>query len=260
MEKKVTSVKKIMPLLTMSPKRIERLDGTIEKPFSGELEPSDIMLSDAMATSAAALSQHMGKYESVGGLSRFHTLLGLEMGTTKISDVASLNKESCVEKVVYLAHFFCLSCERNVSREFNVRYKKDRYGPEGCGEILLIAPRKPNEGPDNDLTEVHQFDEYRDRAGNIRLQAGMNLKQDDVDKLTFCCCECCHRTLCSCCSEWFCNAFPQHNTANQFFTPRMFEAYHREGYRACAEAAADEFIDERQQSEFDNNINIVSVV
>ena len=94
-------------LLTMSPKIIERLDSTNMKPFSGELEPSDIKLSDAMATSAAALSQHMGKYESVGGLSRFHTLLGLEMGTTKISDVASLNKESCVEKV-----FICFFAER----------------------------------------------------------------------------------------------------------------------------------------------------
>lgn len=91
-------------LLTMSPKKIERLE-SIEESVGG-LKPSDIKLSDAMATSAAALSQHMGKYESAGGLSRFHTLLGLEMGTTMISDVASLHEEDRIRKV------FCFFAER----------------------------------------------------------------------------------------------------------------------------------------------------
>ena len=43
-------------------------------------------------------------------------------------------------------------------------------------------------------------------------------------------------------SNFCCNIFPQHITANQFFTPRMFEAYHREGYRACVEAEQEDFM------------------
>ena len=39
-----------------------------------------------------------------------------------------------------------------------------------------------------------------------------------------------------------CGAFPQHITANQFFTPRMFRAYHCEGYNACMEANAADFL------------------
>lgn len=71
-------------LLTMSSTEIDRLG---PDPFKGSLGPADIKLSDAMATSAAALSQHMGKYDnSVVGLTRFHTLLGLEMGASMISD------------------------------------------------------------------------------------------------------------------------------------------------------------------------------
>ena len=58
-------------LLTMSPTGIERLDRKAhgKDPFEGKLVPQDIKLSDAMATSAAALSTHMGKYDnSVEGL------------------------------------------------------------------------------------------------------------------------------------------------------------------------------------------------
>ena len=61
---------------------------------------------------------------------------------------------------------------------------------------------------------------------------------DEVDSLTFCCCECCHSIKCQKLSSVMYGAFPQHNTVNQFFTPRMFEAYHREGYNACVEAEA----------------------
>lgn len=39
------------------------------------------------------------------------------------------------------------------------------------------------------------------------------------------------------------NEFPQHSTANQFFTPRMFEAYHEEGIRACEDAKLNYSID-----------------
>ena len=55
-------------LLTMSPTGIERFDRDAnKKQFEGRLEPEDVMLSDAMATSAAALSTHMGKSSSSFG-------------------------------------------------------------------------------------------------------------------------------------------------------------------------------------------------
>ena len=97
-------------LLTMSPTVIERLDcGPQEGEFKGKLEPKDVKLSDAMATSAAAISSHMGKYDtSVQGLTRFHTLLGLEMGATMISDIQSVKKEGVVCKVRWMA-----TCDRD---------------------------------------------------------------------------------------------------------------------------------------------------
>ena len=84
------------------------------------------------------------------------------------------------------------------------------------GEIILLVPRKPED----------------------------ILSKEKNKELTFCCCECCHSksSVCAGLSKCLCNAFPQHNTVNQFFTPRMFEAYHEEGRRACQEAKADEFL------------------
>ncbi|PFX19864.1 hypothetical protein AWC38_SpisGene15695 [Stylophora pistillata] len=64
-------------LLTMSPTTIERLDrdpSTVD-PFKDKLSPRDIELSDAMATSAAAISS----YEDNLKVLRLSTLLGLEM-------------------------------------------------------------------------------------------------------------------------------------------------------------------------------------
>ena len=89
---------------------------------------------------------------------------------------------------------------------------KNDSDPECDGEIIILVPRK---------SEAIQSEE-----------------------LTWCCCECCHSKscLCTCLSTCLCNEFPQHNTANQFFTPRMFEAYHQEGRRACEEAKANEFL------------------
>ena len=89
-------------LLTMSPSGIQRFDQSGKGQFEGKLEPEDIMLSEAMAISAAALSKHMGKYEeSIEGLTRLHTILGLEMGSTKISD-SRHRKQSCAFKKVIL--------------------------------------------------------------------------------------------------------------------------------------------------------------
>ena len=85
----------------MSPTGIERFDQHGENQFEGKLEPGNIMLSDAMATSAAALSNHMGKYEgSIEGLKRLHTILGLEMGATVTGDT-KYAKQGWRKKVIY---------------------------------------------------------------------------------------------------------------------------------------------------------------
>ena len=134
-------------------------------------------------------------------------------------------------------HFSVNSC----FCRFKVRYQRDEFGDDGEGEILLLAPRDPQQGVSDEMdgsvaVDLYPFDEPDG------LHHGMVLLEDDVSKLTFCCCECCHQKACQRLSNIFCNAFPQHNTANQFFTPRMFSAYHREGYRACVEANADGFL------------------
>lgn len=41
-----------------------------------------------------------------------------------------------------------------------------------------------------------------------------------------------------------CGFFPHHATLNQFFTPALFSAYHREGYRACLDAEIGQFLTE----------------
>ena len=90
-------------LLIVSPSGIERLDRDSDKmQFEGKLEPKDVMLSDAMATSAAAVSTRMGKYDhSIEGLARLHTILGLEMGASTISDAKSLKLESLALRVCF---------------------------------------------------------------------------------------------------------------------------------------------------------------
>ena len=100
-------------LLIMSPTGIERFDrDTNKKQFEGRLEPEDVMLSDAMATSAAALSTHMGKYDqSITGLTRLYTILDLEMGATMVTNVKSLKQESLALKVC-----FVFRCHRLTTR------------------------------------------------------------------------------------------------------------------------------------------------
>ena len=103
----------------------------------------------------------------------------------------------------------------NPVQMFLYRFKV-HYNTNEDGEIMLLVPREPEDIPSKEKNK----------------------------ELTFCCCECCHRksSLCAGLSTCLCNAFPQHKTVNQFFTPRMFEAYHEEGRRACEEAKADEFL------------------
>ncbi|XP_068718431.1 uncharacterized protein [Montipora capricornis] len=134
----------------------------------------------------------------------------------------------------------------------------------GEGEILLVTPRHPNGRIDNQKPVKSNMKETtlvltqpRPNGGtqkpvewkdiNVDLEAknwGKRPQQDaeEVDSLTFCCCECCHDARFKCLSDKLCGAFPQHSTANQFFTPRMFRAYHCEGYNACMEAEAAEFL------------------
>ena len=89
-------------LLTMSPTTIERLDHDLSavNHFKGKLDPGDVELSDAMATSAAAISGYDTSLEMV----RLHTLLGMEMGTTMISNFKAIKNESCFMKV---RNLFC---------------------------------------------------------------------------------------------------------------------------------------------------------
>ena len=87
-------------LLTMTPTDIQRITsepGSSE--FSEKLTPCDVQLSDAMATSAAAVSRNMGAYqESTKSVKHIQTILGLGMGASMISDLASEKREgSCVK-------------------------------------------------------------------------------------------------------------------------------------------------------------------
>ena len=88
-------------LLIMSPTEIERLDRQEDKEqFENKLDPGDVDLSTAMATSAAAVARNMGAYDkSMQGLKHLQTVLGLGLGATMVSDVEALKRESCILKV-----------------------------------------------------------------------------------------------------------------------------------------------------------------
>ena len=121
-------------------------------------------------------------------------------------------------------------------------YKENSNFKEGLkvgeGEILLIAPRHPSKGKQG-------YEKWDDTGVNFEGEnwgTGPQQNAEDVDSLTCCCCECCHRNcLQSVSPDCLCGVFPLHSTANQFFTPRMFRAYHCEGYNACSEAKVAEF-------------------
>ena len=113
----------------------------------------------------------------------------------------------------------------------------------GEGEVLFIAPRHPDKG-----VKMSPYVTWEDALRDIDVDldgrfwgAGPELSAEEVDRLTFGCCESCHGNTCRGCSEAMCGTFPQHSTNNQFFTPTMFSAYHREGYRASMEARVDHF-------------------
>ena len=72
----------------MAPSGIERIDNKLGKlQFKDRLQPADIKLSEAMATSAAAVSYHMGKYESTfEPLESIQIMLGLGFGKAQIAE------------------------------------------------------------------------------------------------------------------------------------------------------------------------------
>ncbi|XP_078369708.1 uncharacterized protein LOC144653552 [Oculina patagonica] len=148
---------------------------------------------------------------------------------------------------------FVLKPQGNQPRSYRFKvhyYDKQDVHTEGTkvgeGEILLVSPRHPDKGVHTE-EPVTWKEALRDI--DVDLEAakwGESPQQaaDEVDSLTFGCSECCHvhGPKCQKLSKNLCGAFPQHNTANQFFTSRMFMAYHGEGYNACVEAEAAEFL------------------
>lgn len=85
----------------MSPNGIERLDRPPgEREFDGKLMPTDIFLSDAMATSAAAVDHHMGARESDDASFRdLKVMLGVAMGTAILGDARHEAKRNCCVQV-----------------------------------------------------------------------------------------------------------------------------------------------------------------
>lgn len=88
-------------LLIMSPNGIERLDRPSAEPeFDGKLMPMDIYLSDAMATSAAAVDHHMGARETDDASFRdLKVMLGVAMGTAVVADERHEGKRNCCIQV-----------------------------------------------------------------------------------------------------------------------------------------------------------------
>ncbi|XP_044176901.1 uncharacterized protein LOC114967550 isoform X2 [Acropora millepora] len=131
---------------------------------------------------------------------------------------------------------------------FLVQYFKEEedgsYSMDGTGEVMIIAPRHPDKGvPPRDGMGTTWAD-YGEDLDTKEWGPGPVLSAEEVDRLTFCCCECCHSRLgcVSKISKILCLGFPSTSTLNQFFTPSLFTAYHREGYRACVESNAEEFL------------------
>ena len=116
----------------------------------------------------------------------------------------------------------------------------------------MVAPRSPiekqsdstNNASDQSNSETIEVKDIGEtssaRAGDSDQSRFKDLTKKEVERIEGCpngigCCECCHikgGPWCNCCFE-----FPRHPTMNQFYTPTMFSAYHREGYRACEECA-----------------------
>ena len=135
--------------------------------------------------------------------------------------------------------------QRPRSYRFKVQYyDQDDTKPISDGEILFVAPRHPSESIPL-RPETGQPKPWKDFDMPLEAKKwgkSPELTPREADKLTFCCCACCHCYSCRCISERLLGKFPHHITANQFFTPDTFSAYHREGYAACVEAGVADFL------------------
>lgn len=148
---------------------------------------------------------------------------------------------------------FVESKHQKFSRHYKFRvfyYEKDRSTGLSTmvseGVILFLAPRHPSEGIV--VGGENSWAEYEADTG-MKLKPkrwgnGPYLSEMEADRLTGVCSTCCHCGCCARCSELLLGRFPQHSTANQFFTRDQFSAYHREGYRALIEGSLDEFLKE----------------
>ena len=119
------------------------------------------------------------------------------------------------------------------------------YLEVGTGEVMIIAPRHPDSGitPPADTSWAQYTRDTGEELDTTLWGPGPVLNAEDVDRLTFCCCESCHSSskILRWISDKLCVGFPHTSTVNQFFTSSLFTAYHREGYRACVESGAEEF-------------------
>ncbi len=126
-------------------------------------------------------------------------------------------------------------------------YEKDLKTNEpmkvGEGQIILLIPRHPSKSRrfKEDLSWRAIGNETKVFVNENRWGTSPQLTEDEVNRLTLACSECCHCSCSQCCSEPLCGKFPYHVTANQFFTHALFSAYHREGYMASIEAELQEF-------------------
>ena len=150
------------------------------------------------------------------------------------------------------------SDRRPRSYRFKVQYYDKADNKVSQGEILFVAPRHPSESRPLKRAQTEQpkpwgdFDTELESLDPTKWGESPELTVREADRLTFCCCHRCHcgNGSCQCISECFLGRFPHHITANQFFTPDTFSAYHREGYAACVEADVENFF--KQQSTQDS--------
>lgn len=92
--------KRPFELLTITPREIRRLDSPYEEDvFLGKLEPDDIKLSEAMAMSAASLSQQMGKYSCLDLYTDLRIVVGVASGGTISSDPRGKRRQNCCLQV-----------------------------------------------------------------------------------------------------------------------------------------------------------------
>ena len=130
---------------------------------------------------------------------------------------------------------------------YDKNHDSDGKTKVGEGEVLYITPRHPDKAV---KTSNYVTWEKALRDIDVDHEAGLwgtgpELSVEEADRLTFCCCECCHGNACLGLSEAICGSFPHHSTNNQFLTPTMFSAYHREGYRASMEAKVADFVSDK---------------